>query len=104
MLTLTPAATTAVSSLLDNPELPESAIVRLQRGMDANGQTAIGIAIVAEPDPEDEPVPAGSAAGVFLAPDVAELLDDQVLDAEIQDEMIAFTIHPQPMDGQPPRG
>jgi hypothetical protein len=39
-------------------------------------------------------MPAGAGA-VYLTPDVADLLDDQVLDAETQPEGVAFTIRPQ---------
>jgi Fe-S cluster assembly iron-binding protein IscA len=102
MLTLTPAAVAAVSTLLQNPDLPESAGLRLQRGTDASGDTSIGIAIVDEPEPDDELALAPPEAGVFLASDLAEVLDDQVLDAEIQGDNVAFTIRPQSLNGRPP--
>jgi hypothetical protein len=33
-----------------------------------------------------------------------ELLDDQVLDAEIEEGQVAFTLRRQAVDGQPPTG
>jgi Fe-S cluster assembly iron-binding protein IscA len=101
MLTVTPAAAEAVTTLLDNPELPEGASLRLQRGVDPSGQAAIGIAIVSEPEPDDQPVPAAEDRDVFLASDVAEMLDDQVLDAQVEEEQLSFTLRPQSVDGRP---
>ncbi|MBO0769460.1 MAG: hypothetical protein J2O48_12320 [Solirubrobacterales bacterium] len=100
MLTLTPTATEAVTALLQNPELPESSGVRLQPGTDATGQPAIGVAVVEAPADGDQLVPAGAGNDVFLAPEVVNWLDDQVLDAEMHDKRVAFTIRPKaPMDG-----
>ncbi len=102
MLAVTPAAAAAVNTLLENPELPEGASLRLQRGVDTAGQPAIGIAIVEEPGPDDEPVPVTDEGGMYLAPDLAGMLDDQVLDAHVEDEQVAFTIRPQSVNGRPP--
>lgn len=101
MLTVTSTAAAAVATLLENPEIPEGASLRLQRGVDATGEAAIGLAIVSEPEPEDEPVAALEEADVFLAPDVAGLLDDQVLDAQIEDDQVSFTLRPQSVNGRP---
>ncbi len=103
MLTLTPSAAAAVTTLLDNPDLPENASLRLQRGVDPTGEEAIGIAIVTGPEEGDAQVPVGPATAVFLAPDVAELLDDQELDADVlEDQAVSFRLRPQSVDGQPP--
>jgi Fe-S cluster assembly iron-binding protein IscA len=99
MLTVTPAAAAAVATLLENPDLPEGASVRLQRGVDAGGESAIGIAIVSGPEPDDEPVPAVEDRDVFLARDVAELLDDQVLDAQVEEQQLSFVLRPQSVGG-----
>ena len=102
MLTLTPTAAAVVTNLLENAELPETASVRIQRGADQAGEEAIGIAIVDHPGDDDETVPAGPDNDVFLAPDLAPLLDDQILDAQIEDDKVAFTLRPQAVDGRPP--
>jgi Fe-S cluster assembly iron-binding protein IscA len=104
VLTVTPAASAAVAAVLDSPQVPDGASLRLQQGVDAAGQASIGIAIVAEPDGADAHVPVDAGRELLVASDVAELLDDQTLDAEIQDENVAFTIRPQSVDGQPPLG
>jgi Fe-S cluster assembly iron-binding protein IscA len=102
MLAVTPTAAAAVISLLENSDLPRSAGLRLQAGVDATGETGIGIAVIEAPGPEDELVPAAADARLFIAPDVAAVLDGQVLDAEIQDEQFAFTIRPQSVNGGVP--
>jgi hypothetical protein len=99
MLTLTPSAVAAVSMLLHDSRIPDGAGLRLQRGADADGEPAVGIAIVSAPEPDDELVPAPTEGGVFLAHDVADLLEDRVLDAEIEGENVAFTILPQSNNG-----
>jgi hypothetical protein len=62
----------------------------------------VGITIVTAPEPGDELVPAATRGDVFMARDVAELLEDRVLDAEIDGDSVAFTIHPQPLNGNGP--
>jgi Fe-S cluster assembly iron-binding protein IscA len=102
MLTVTPAAAAAVTALLESPQIPDDAALRLQPGVDSSGSDAIGIAIVAEPEDADTHVPVDPGHELLVAPEVADRLDNQVLDAEIQDENVAFMIRPQSVDGAPP--
>lgn len=101
MLTLTPAATAAVTTLLENPGLPENAGLRLHQATDPTGRPAIGIDIVEAPEPDDEHVPTGDSE-LFVAPEVSEALSDLVLDAEIDQQNVAFTLRPQSVNGRPP--
>lgn len=101
MLTVTPVAATAVSSLLENPQLPEGSSLRLQRDADSNGTGAIGIAIVDERQPGDQAVPM-SDGELLLASDIADMLDGHVLDAEIDGEHMAFMIRPRSNDREQP--
>jgi Fe-S cluster assembly iron-binding protein IscA len=102
MLIVTPAAAAAVTALLQSPQTPEATGLRLQQGLDATGEATIGVAVVRTPEPDDDVLAATGGGHLFLAPDVADMLDNQVLDAEIHDENVAFTIRPQRLDGQPP--
>ena len=102
MLTVTPAASAAVAAVLDSPQVPDGAGLRLQEGIDSQGQTSIGIAIVEEADGSDEHVPVDAGHELLVAPEVSEMLDGQTLDAEIQDENVAFTIRPQSVNGGAP--
>jgi Fe-S cluster assembly iron-binding protein IscA len=101
MLTVTPAAAAAVSAILESTDLPEGAGLRVQLGTDADGERAIGIAVVPEPEPGDERVPAATEDDLFLAPELAGLLDHHVLDAEIDDQNVSFSIRPQSLNGGP---
>jgi hypothetical protein len=102
MLTVTPAASTAVAAILDSPEVPQDASLRLQEGLDPAGHPSIGIAVVTEPDQRDTHIPVDPAHELLVANELVEMLDDQVLDAEIQDERVAFRIAPQSSDGGAP--
>jgi hypothetical protein len=99
VLILTPAAIAAVDTLLQDPEIPEGWSLRLQQGVSAEGRSGIGIALVAEPEDDDQLLPAADAGDILLASEVVDLLDDQVLDAKIEGENVAFMIHPQALDG-----
>ena len=99
MLTVTPAASAAVAAVLDSPQVPEGAGLRLQQGIDSTGQASIGIAIVEEPGPSDEHLPVDAGRELLVAPEVAAMLDNQTLDAEIQEENVAFMIRPNSVNG-----
>lgn len=98
MLTVTPAAAEAVTAILESPDVPEGAGLRVQLGTDADGERAIGIAVVPEPEPEDERVATPTEDDVFLEPELVELLDHHVLDAEVDGPNVAFSIRPQAVD------
>jgi Fe-S cluster assembly iron-binding protein IscA len=100
MLTVTPAAAAAVTAILQNPDLPAGAGMRLEAGTDGAGEQAIGIAIVGGPGPDDELVSSTPDENIFLAHDLVDALDDQVLDAEIDGQNVAFTIRPQALNGR----
>lgn len=102
MLTVTPAASAAVAAVLDSPQVPDGASLRLQQGLDASGQASIGMAIVSEPEGADSHVPVDAGRELLVSAEVADMLDDQTLDAEVQDENVAFTIRPQSVEGEPP--
>jgi Fe-S cluster assembly iron-binding protein IscA len=99
MLTVTPAAAAAVTAILQRPDVPEGAGLRVQLGMDAAGDRAIGLAVVAEPEPDDERVSAASEDDVFVERELVDVLDHQVLDAEIDGQKVTFSILPQSLDG-----
>jgi Fe-S cluster assembly iron-binding protein IscA len=99
MLAVTPAAAAAVTAILQNPELPDGAGLRLESGIDAAGENGVGIAIVTEPERDDEHVSA-APDNVFVAHELVDVVDDHVLDAEIDGQNVAFTIRPQSLNGQ----
>jgi Fe-S cluster assembly iron-binding protein IscA len=99
VLTVTPTAAEAIRQLVDSSEAPESAGMRIAAGAPTDEGTPLQLAIVDGPEPGDEVV-AGGEASVFLEPQVAEYLDDTVLDARVRDDKVEFALRdsrgPQP--------
>ena len=79
MLTLTEHAQTAVRTLTQDPQAPESAGLRITPGNDG-----LELMIVAEPVPGDALIDDGGAR-VFVEPQAAQLLDEQTLDAQLDE-------------------
>jgi iron-sulfur cluster assembly protein len=84
LLTLTEHAQTAVRTLTQDPQAPESAGLRITAGNDG-----LELMLVAEPVPGDALIDHGGAR-VFVEPQVAQLLDEQTLDAQVEDGKVNF--------------
>jgi Fe-S cluster assembly iron-binding protein IscA len=105
MLAISPAATSAIDAALEAVTVPEGAGLRLASGPPTERGVAIEIAFVTAADPGDQVIETAAAADVFVEPQTAQLLDDQVLDASLEpDGSLNFTLHPQgpSMDGAGP--
>ena len=93
MLAVSEQAATAIDGIIAANEMSEEAGVRLSREAGANGsEPGIRLELVDGPAPGDASL---ESAPVFLEPEVAEALDDKVLDAEIADEQVRFSVRPQ---------
>jgi iron-sulfur cluster assembly protein len=94
VLTLTPEATTAIEGILDSPDVPDGAGIRIAAGETPTGG-AVGsqlqVAIAQQPEGSDEVIEQEGAL-VFLEDNVTEFLADKQLDAEVVDERVGFTI------------
>jgi iron-sulfur cluster assembly protein len=84
LLTLTKHAQSAVRTLTQDPQAPESAGLRITPGNDG-----LELMLVAEPVPGDALIDDGGAR-VFVEPQVAQLLDEQTLDAQVEDGNLNF--------------
>ena len=84
MLTLTDHAQTAVRTLTQDPEAPESAGLRITPGTEG-----LELMVVAEPVPGDVLIDDGGAR-VFVEPQAAQILDEQTLDAQVEDGQVNF--------------
>ena len=94
MLTVTAAASEAVQVLASQTSAPESAGVRIARaGQEAEAGAELRLSVVEEPAAGDQQVP---DAQVFLEPEVADMLDDKTLDADLSGEQIRFSVREQP--------
>jgi iron-sulfur cluster assembly protein len=90
MLMLTENATRVIGALVDNPEMPDGAGLRIATAAD-------GLTVSAAGAPEEtDQVLEDQSARVFLEPGAAAALDDQVLDAEVDDAgRVQFLLGPQ---------
>ena len=84
MLTLTDHAQTAVRTMTQDPQAPEGAGLRI-----TPGNEGLELMLVAEPIAGDALIADGGAR-VFVEPQAAQLLDEQTLDAQIEDGKVNF--------------
>lgn len=99
MLTLSPTAVEAVDGLLQNPEVPDDAGLRI----DTAGESQFTIEIATEPAPGDQVIEDGGAR-VFLDPDAAAILDNAELVARRDGNQVAFGLTSAPSDNGTPAG
>jgi Fe-S cluster assembly iron-binding protein IscA len=92
MLVVTPEATAYVGALLAENDLPATYGLRLSAGSSENGQRAVQISFTQEPAAGDE-VAADGAARVFVAPEIAPVLDGTVLDVESSGNQSRLVLH-----------
>ena len=95
MLTITENAEQALDAVVAAENAPEGAGVRISQGMGADGQPAVGLALAPAPEPGDAVVEDANVP-VFVAAEVADLLDDKILDAQVKGDQIAFRLGEQP--------
>ena len=91
MLTLTPTASDAIRQLVDNSGSFDAAGVRIAAGEPTDQGTPLQLALVDGPEPGDEVVTEDQAT-VFVEPEIAEVLDEVVLDAQITDGRVEFAL------------
>jgi iron-sulfur cluster assembly protein len=80
MLTLTENASAIVNEITTQPGLAETAGLRITS--DASPEPAFAISAAQQAEPGDQVVEQGGAT-VYLDPTAAEMLDDKVLDAAV---------------------
>lgn len=96
MLALTPAASEAVEAIVSQMGSTESAGLRIspaetqENGAEPSGE--LQLAVVSEPEPEDATV---EGAPIYVEPSTAEFLRDKVLDAELGDQQVRFSLYDQ---------
>jgi iron-sulfur cluster assembly protein len=89
MLTLSPTAVTAVDNLLDTPEIPDDAGLRIRPA----GESQLTIEIALGPAPGDQIIEQGGAR-VFVDSEAAPILEGAELDARLEGDQIAFGLAP----------
>jgi Fe-S cluster assembly iron-binding protein IscA len=104
VLIVTGAASAALAALIESPGVPEGAVPRLAQGHGPDGEPAVGLTLVSEPDPRDDVIAVGEGVDVFVDAEAADALEDQQLDVEMDGERVAFSLRRQGRHGGPPGG
>jgi Fe-S cluster assembly iron-binding protein IscA len=97
MLVLTPAASQAVEAIVsqmgpgDNAGLRISAAERRDDGSAPSGD--LQLSVVSEPEPEDALI---EGAPIYVEPTTVAFLEDKVLDAEVGEQQVRFSLYEQP--------
>jgi Fe-S cluster assembly iron-binding protein IscA len=97
MLTLTPAANEAVEAIIAKMGPTENAGLRISGSTGSENDSApqgdLELSVVPEPEPDDATI---EGTPIYVDPSTAEFLEDKVLDAEVGEEQIRFSIYEQP--------
>jgi Fe-S cluster assembly iron-binding protein IscA len=95
VLTLTTDATEAIEQILTSPGVPSGAGLRITPGTssdnDATPATELTVAVTEGPAAGDEVIE-DQGARVFIENTVSGYLDDKLLDAELVDERVRFSL------------
>jgi iron-sulfur cluster assembly protein len=91
VLTLTPTAAEVVRTLVEQSPAPDSGGLRIAAGEQTDEGIGLELSLVVEPEPADERVEQEGAT-VYLDPGAAELLDDKLLDAQVAEDHVTFTL------------
>jgi iron-sulfur cluster assembly protein len=97
MVALTPTAAEAVEAIVSQSELPDTAGLRIATqpvSENSSGpQAELRLDLVTEPEPEDAVV---EGTPLYVEPATAELLENMVIDADLKENQIQFSIRQQP--------
>jgi iron-sulfur cluster assembly protein len=94
LLTLTPTAADAVRRLVDDAPTETAEGLRIAPGEVSPAGTSLDLSIVDGPEIDDQEINEGGAH-VFLESEVAMFMDDKVLDAEVEETGVRFSIRDQ---------
>jgi iron-sulfur cluster assembly protein len=103
MLVITENARQAIETIMANAGAPEGAGVRIDAPDEPPAPAMAGVPLQLEvatrPAEQDEVIDEGGAR-VFVAPKVAPILEDKVLDVQVGDGNLQFRIEPQGRQGE----
>ena len=100
MLALTKGAAEAVETIVNQPETPEGAVMRITSGTAESNGTGptqeLELSVVESPEDDDVVV---QGLPISVEPSTINFLDDKVLDAELVEGGIQFRLYQQPEEG-----
>ncbi|HEX4787557.1 MAG TPA: hypothetical protein VH372_03785 [Actinospica sp.] len=97
MLMLTDAAEEVIDELATEPDLPETAGLRIALNAADEAEPEWSAALTACPGPEDEVLEVRHGH-LYLDPAAADRLTDRILDAGTVDDEVVFHVRRQPSD------
>jgi Fe-S cluster assembly iron-binding protein IscA len=92
MLTITQTAAEALDTIVASvPDAPDSSGLRMTPSTGGDGLPGFRLDLAVEPQPGDQVID-GPAHPVFVDADIAQELDDKVLDAQIEGDRVGFML------------
>jgi iron-sulfur cluster assembly protein len=91
VLTISPVAREAIRGIVTASDLPDGGGIRIATAVADPAAPQLELSLAPEPIESDEIVEE-EGASVFLDSEVAPLLDDKVLDAEIEGDSVSFAL------------
>jgi Fe-S cluster assembly iron-binding protein IscA len=97
MLAMTQQAAEAVEAIIAQPDVPDTAVLRItahqNEGNGAGPVQALQLELVSMPPADDVQV---EDMPISVEPQAAALLEDKVLDAEVEDDGVKFNLYERP--------
>ena len=93
MLAITEDAAAAINGIVSSAGFPEGAGLRITQELNTEAEdgprTDLRLSVVAAPEEGDEVL---QAERIFIDPGAADLLDDKLLDADVVDQEVQFSL------------
>jgi iron-sulfur cluster assembly protein len=93
VLCITEDAAAAINGIVSSAGLPEGAGLRITQELNTEAEdgprTDLRLSVVAAPEDGDEVL---QAERIFIDPGAADLLDDKLLDADVVDQEVQFSL------------
>jgi iron-sulfur cluster assembly protein len=93
VLCITEDAAAAINGIVSSAGLPEGAGLRITQELNTEAEdgprTDLRLSVVAAPEEGDEVL---QAERIFIDPGAADLLDDKLLDADVVDQEVQFSL------------
>jgi len=92
MLAITQTAAEALDTIVASvPDAPESSGLRISPSTSGDGQPGFRLDLAVKPEPGDQVID-GPVHPVFVDAQIAEELEDKVLDAQIEGDRVGFML------------
>jgi len=100
VLTITPAAAEAIKAIVSSSPVPDGGL-KITTTPVSDGSAALELSVAGAPTATDRVVEE-EGSRVFVEELAAGELDDKVLDAQVEQDTVRFSLHQQPPPGPAP--